>query len=198
MAPKSFWRDREGVEVACLGSVLTLYDIPHFDSHNDSPARFWGGHAFFPSFPPKDEVWSGFDRCCFFLPKCEIIRKGNHTTIVFNAINSPLDESISMEEARLFQEKISLTSSTMVPKFEKWIDLIQISLDKIGEKTFDKVVMGRRLSYLCEKQISPFVMLSKLHAVNSILFAFQFSMESTFMGATPERLYKKRGKYPFY
>jgi len=191
--PKLFWHGRDGTEVAACGSALMLHSPPHFDSDNDSPAHFWGGHAFFPNKAPKDDVWSGFPRCAFFIPKLEIIRKGNTTTLIQHAINSPLEEEINLIPSYFEGGKVSLKGDAHLPHKENWHSLIGKALDHIREEIFQKVVMARRSTHSAEGDLEPFHMLSEMNSKAGIRFAVQFSENSTFIGATPERLYLREG-----
>lgn len=191
--PKVFWHGRDGVEVAACGSVLTLQSPPHFDSDNDSPAHFWGGHSFFPSSAPKDAVWRGFPSCAFFIPKIELIRKGDTTTVVQHAINGPLSDPLEILPRFFKGGKIGLKGDCHLPHKENWKELIEGALEQIGAKHLDKVVMGRRTTIETQTLLDPFALLSQMPPQAGIRFALQFSDDSTFIGATPERLYMREG-----
>jgi len=51
--------------------------------------------------------------------------------------------------------------------------------------------MGRRSTHVTEEALNPLELLASIREDQSIRFAFQFSPSSTFIGATPERLYKR-------
>ncbi len=190
---KVYWKDRNNNEIAAVGSVLTLYTPPHFETDSDSPARFWGGHAFFPSMAPKDDVWNSFPRICFFLPQTEIIRQGGGIVAITNSINAPLSE-IPIEGSYFAKQSLSLKAPTHFPSEKNWMQLIESSLKKIQSSAFEKVVMARRSTHFLEKTSDPFEILSRLPAKGSIHFAFQFGKDATFIGATPERLFKREGR----
>ena len=197
MTPKCYWQGRDGVEYAACGSVLTLTQVPRFNSGNDSPARFWGGHAFFPDSAPKDEIWSTFPRCGFFLPKWEIKKEGKKTTLTLHALNGPLDETFDDTMGTYSENQMSLKEATHLPTVDHWTTLIQESLQKIQDSLFQKIVFARRSTHPLQSPLSPFSLLSKFPTKGGIRFAFQFSPGSTFLGVTPERLYKREKSQVF-
>lgn len=192
--PKAYWHGRDGTEVACCGSALMLHDPPRFDSGNESSARFWGGHAFFPSKPFKDATWKGFPRCGFFLPKMEIIRKRGATTLIQHAINGPIPDPVTIIPSEFEYDKAHFQGDAHLPTKEAWNALIQEGIKQIRETLLDKVVLGRRSTHNSQCPLDPFAMLAQIEARSEARFAFQFANQVTFIGATPERLYLREGR----
>jgi len=189
---KVYWQDRDGTEIAAVGSVLTLRTPPCFEKGNDSPARFWGGHAFFPSHVPKDDVWNSFPRVCFFLPQTEIIRREGKIEVITNSINGPLSEK-PIHAGYFAKGQMSLKAPDHFPTEKNWLRLIEQSLGEIQTSVFEKVVMARRSTHFFETATDPFEILSRLPSKRTIRFAFQFGKDAAFIGATPERLFKREG-----
>lgn len=195
--PKCYWKSsrEEEMEIAAVGEALYLSSIPSFSSDNDSPARFWGGQAFFSSAPYKDDIWKYFPKCGFFLPKIEIVKTPQKTYVIFNAINEPLDESIEIFPPFLQPEQCSLKEPKKelryFPDFYGWSHLLRNAINHMNKKNFDKIVLARRIEMeACN--LNPYFSLSKLkNTSSSTLFAIQFHQETTFLGSTPERLYKR-------
>ncbi|MFS8563336.1 MAG: isochorismate synthase [Rhabdochlamydiaceae bacterium] len=69
-------------------------------------------------------------------------------------------------------------------------------LHSIQSKYIEKVVLGRRTSLYLKDPVNPFDVLRSLKAKNSnaVCFLLQFSEELAFVGATPEKLYSRKGK----
>jgi len=191
--PKFYWRGRDGLEVAAVGSLLTLDEVPEFEAGNDSPARFWGGHAFSPMTNAKDPLWKDFPRCMFFLPKYELVRQGDRLELICNALNAPVEE-IQVAPEYFSQGSFNIQESLHFPSQKNWVDLIETTLNAIESKAFEKVVMARRSTHLCNQPIHALELLSRMKAKGAIHFAVQFEKSSTFIGATPERLYRRNGK----
>lgn len=195
--PKWYWKGRDGLEVAALGSVLTLSSPPEFDSGNDSPARFWGGQAFSPNSSAKDQLWADFPRCAYFLPKYEIVRQADRLELFTHAIDGPITENLSIAPHYFGAASLGLNDCHHTPSHENWIALIEKTLSAIEGSSLEKVVMARRSTHLFNSSINAMELLSRMQAKGSIRFAVQFSKDSTFIGATPERLYKRLGRSLF-
>jgi len=196
MYPKFYWQE-EGLERAACGSILTLDSPPEFDADNDSSARFWGGHAFFSHLSEKDSLWKTFPRCQFFLPHYEIVSHAGKMEGITHSLNAPISEGIPLTPAFFSKSKSTLENPTHFPTSENWMTLIQDSLKQIQEAVFEKVVMARRSTQMSKESLNAFEILSQLKAKGAIRFAIQFSEEQTFIGATPERLFKRAGRTLF-
>lgn len=189
---KMYWLGRDGEEMAACGSVLDLSQVPAFDKNNESPATFFGGHAFFPEKKEKDLIWKDFPKIRFFLPKILLFRKSGILTLTTNSINSLL------EEVEIFPPSTKTLSSKWkdsvhLPAKPDWRNLVEKSLEKMQASLLEKVVLARRTTK--EGQIDPFDLLAKLPKMGAISFALQFEEGSTFIGTTPERLYKRDGNH---
>ncbi len=195
--PKMYWEGRDGVEMACAGSVLTLSKAPQFDSDNDSPARFFGGHAFFADQAPKDAIWDSFPRSVFFLPKYLVIRENGKLTGTINAVNAPITEEFPDMPSYFETTQIEMKEPSHFPCVDRWTELIHRSLSEIENEVFQKVVLARRSTHKMNVDFNPLEGLSRLRAPGGIRFAIQMAEGATFIGATPERLYKRTGKNIF-
>lgn len=192
--PKYYWKSREeNVEIAGIGEALYLSEIPDFDVDNDSPARFFGGQAFFSPTPFKDELWKHFPQRGFFLPKIEIIKTAQKSYVIINAINELLDESIEILPHFFEDNHCSLKDPIYFPDFHGWNHLMRSAISHMNKNIFEKIVLARRLSFTGKNVLNPYFFLSKMKNINPLatLFAIQFHKNATFLGATPERLYKR-------
>lgn len=192
--PKCYWKSREeDLEIGAIGEVLYLSSPPTFASDNDSPARFWGGQAFFSPTPFRDEIWKDFPQCAFFLPKMEIIKSGQKCTIVVNAINAPINESIEISSHFFEAGQCSLKEPTYFPDFHGWNHLMRSAFSHMNKKIFEKIVLARRTTMAANHHLDPYFFLSKLKQINvaATLFGVQFHENSAFVGASPERLYQR-------
>lgn len=187
-SPKCYWQEGEK-EIIAFGNLLTLNTVPVFDRDNDSPVRFWGGHAFFRYAEPRDTIWSSFPKSSFFIPQYEIIRTRERTLLLSQSLNGPIQE-LEINPSDFEESKGKVEERAHMPTKENWDTLIQAALLKISPSILDKVVLARRTTH--EGSCNPFALLSKLRSERSIRFALQFSPDKTFIGATPERLYQRQ------
>lgn len=189
---KMYWLGRDGEEIAAVGSVLDLLEVPVFDLSNESPAFFFGGHAFFPEREEKDLMWKDFPKIRFFLPKLLLSRKNGILTCTTNSINSLLEE-VEIFPPSMKTHSSKWEDSVHLPAKPDWKNLVEKSLEKMQASLLEKVVLARRTTK--EGQIDPFTLLAKLPKMGAISFALQFREGSTFIGTTPERLYKRDGSH---
>lgn len=73
---------------------------------------------------------------------------------------------------------------------------VQIALEKIEAKELKKIVLARRSHLQSHQKINPYALIRTLRAHNphTIVFLFALSPDLYFIGATPERLYQRKGK----
>lgn len=137
-------------------------------------STLYGGMAFFPDLEPKDSVWNDFPRNAFWNPKKEKLQK-------IASLSLSANDPISAEE-------------TSLPSEQNWIALIEQSLKNIQKGNLEKVVLARRTTL--EVKVDPYLLLQQLQSksTGAALFAVQFSPQSVFIGATPERLFRRSGK----
>lgn len=136
--------------------------------------RQYGGMAFLPKAPSKDGIWDSFPRNAFWFPKIE-----KEEPIVEEVV------SVMPAEAK---------GNTFLPDSDLWSALIEQALRSIEQGRFQKVVLARRTTIYCH--VDPYDLLSQLkgRSKGATLFCVQFSPESAFIGATPERLFRRLGR----
>lgn len=175
--PKLYWKCRKtGKEVACLGALLELHEIP------ENPTEKFYGALAFPG-PSKESLWKDFPSPYFFLPQVEIeqtpLKTVIRTRIPFTP-NPPLKEILDCT---------SLGDPLHVPDQFLW----EKSIQKVLDSNVEKVVLARRSSF--ESSHHPYSWIKKLlkSSQNSTVFAFERKSSSLFLGASPEMLYEREG-----
>jgi menaquinone-specific isochorismate synthase len=182
--PKVYWKGKDGIELAAVGSMLTLNEFPTCDG------IFFGGCAFFQEKfgharghgheKREGGIWEEFPSTLFFQPKA-ILKEGVLT--VFSSDN--------LEEYLVKKKRMpKLVSRKETPSYERWRENLMRCLQ---EKDLEKVVLARQVSLEFEDEIDPFLLVDKLreNAKNATVFALQLSPFSTFLGATPETFYQR-------
>lgn len=167
--PKAYWKDKDtGQVLAGCGAAHSVLSIP------SSPDRlYFGGVSF--SKKRKDNLWDAFPFCYFFAPAVLKKSRGSDSASFAN-LPPPIYQSET-------------------PDFKQWKTLIGHLTYKIKQKELDKVVVARRTTLRYENRLNPFDILRHLQnkAVNATLFLFQPSPDTAFLGATPEKLYRRNG-----
>jgi len=166
--------------------------------------RFLGGFAFQPGHS-ETAPWCGFGDARFVLPRIAYLRtsEGAFLRVIARASearSATLREQVQRALAALFTPPAppSPESTRVLGKSERpqraWTELLAAIQEEIACGRAQKIVAARRVSLDLNHTLDPALLQSRLreHAPESTRFAFRVA-ESTFLGATPERLVQKRG-----
>lgn len=79
------------------------------------------------------------------------------------------------------------------PTYEKWWHLVQDAVSKINQNLLRKVVLARQTTFTFDGIVDPLELLKGLMSFGdqTSLFMVQLSPEITFLGASPEKLFKR-------
>ena len=197
--PKVFWKEKEShVTRAAIGSLLTFPHIPHFTASDQKELRLYGGMRFGKN-EIKDETWQGFPPTCFWLPQIEISQENGRTeaTIHYLGGTSLTAEfhSSYFETAPLDSPLHSLFDKSNTPEFPLWQKNVNSVLDEIVSGRISKLVLARKSSLRFTTPLSVWPLLSHLNdnAKQATVFAFQLAPNMCFLGATPEKLFHRKG-----
>ena len=217
---KMFWRGRHADDrmAACgVARVLSGDTRPDFsglgrevDAFLDRPGanvRLFGGLRFDLERLPDDD-WFGFPAWRFVLPRFELHHRGGKTGLCCNLV---LPEDIPIGSVILQQvDELQFPSEpdwkglpipsarNDNPGFEGWKAQVNWSLDAFQRDLLQKVVLARRVDFSFESTPDPVELLHVLQAATPNCFHFLFdSGQGVFLGATPERLFFRRGREVF-
>ena len=165
--PKFFWKARSSpIAWAARGKKREHFSIPE-----SVKTRVLGAKAFLP-FPADDPLWGAFPPCYFFEPlEC---RQGPFP-------KTPLS--------------LSPQAKTYLPDQSRWEENIHHTQALIAHAILKKAVLARVTTFSFETPLKPWAILkARLHsATHATVFAFQPSPSSFFLGASPEKLYRRSG-----
>lgn len=172
-------------------------------------ARYFGGLRFdaaqTPSDGERDRSWSAFGTYRFVLPRFELVHGGQSSHLACNLI-VPRDRGREEEIVAAIQglafPDCDVPSSlsrpqarTDVPARPKWERMVRWALASIGEGPLDKVVLARRVSLSLQTEVDPLLVFQ--HLVGATPGCFHFALQpgdrTAFVGASPERLFRRRG-----
>lgn len=214
---KMYWQSRDGaLELAGVGAAdrIAATDvvglkaaIEHIRAHTaGSPARYLGGLCFDSTRQPRDPSWAEFGDFLFVLPLVEVARCGEKVTLSMNALRSRIEEDgaeTALSELKLLRESDQLGVYVRPhvgqrqdhPDQPGWLETVQESLACISRGELHKVVPARRSDFPTTAPLSPWRLLKKLRDTGTgrCLFGFQTSPGTAFVGASPERLYRRDG-----
>jgi menaquinone-specific isochorismate synthase len=205
-ATRLYWRDRgAGLEIAGIGeaaSSFSLKDLRYCVEALDPNCRYLGGFRFDPD-RKHDSKWDTFQSVWFVLPAIELVVHEGKTTLACNiAVGSResterLKIALKAVAAQLphASEPPRVVHRTENPTRDQWSEMVGRAFNQIKTGTLTKVVLARQATLELNAKIDPWSLLSKMKASGDdvCLFGFQPSESSAFIGATPERLFKRRG-----
>jgi len=209
---KIYWSDRqESFEVGGIGIAdglkgngpvnhKELFEYMEDRLSADNPRlRYYGGMNFDDSF--CHEQWQDFGTYQFIIPQFEFYRTHKLTTFAFNiAVKSISAKHI--EDILSDLDKIDFSLQTQYRKVPQVLARIDYP-DKDGwqdafeaieqNETFEKIVLARKSVFDFDVALRSDALLKHLkeRTPDCYHFCFQFSTNSAFLGATPERLYRR-------
>ena len=223
--PKIYWHARRDSMVTaaigeadrCVGGPGAGYGTlrAQLDAvlpKSDARARYFGGFRFDPS-APVDEVWQGFPTFLFTLPRFAYLRNEDRGVLACNLILprdlSRKDAILSEIERLRYPDRFAgpafgartplLLSRTDEPDRAGWDRSVGWALDAFAKQRrhLEKVVLARRTVLTFSESLDAFALLKKLREAtpNCFHYGFQFKPGAVFVGATPERLFHRSGRY---
>ncbi len=215
-----FWRGRHADEqVAMSGVARVLHgdarpdfndlgkDVEAFLARPGADVRLFGGLRFDLDRIPEEE-WFGFPAWQFALPRFELHELRGATTFCCNLV---LPEDLALKDIILEQindlvfpedatwEALSVPHArTDHPGFEGWKSQVSWALDAFKRDVLKKVVLARRVDFSFSKAPEAVALFRVLQQATPSCFHFLFDAgDGVFLGATPERLFFRRGREVF-
>lgn len=195
--PKWYWENREETaRIASLGSVHSQKEVPAFSESNSSDIRFFGS---FHACQESDPLWGGFAKSSFFLPLFEWSCKDGKTSSAVHSLQKESFLPFPSYSKPLKTKKNSLCEREDFPSLPAWQENVSKALEWMEKKQLEKVVPARKCSFTFSSPLSAPSVLAKLRKIkrNSYLFLYQPNPHLAFVGASPEPLYKRKGRSLF-
>lgn len=214
---KAYWKGRSALEsIAAVGCADEICGEEHdfsqlgkfeYRFQNAGEARYFGGIRFDTRIRPSDE-WSAFSTYRFFLPRFELVSAAESTLLFCNLI-LPRDRNnkrkilndvsrLKLPPHRLKVEEDVPLSRFDQPEKQDWDRIISTVIDKLEDHSeLAKVVVARKVTFELNDKVDCISLFGKLTKITQHHFQFfyQFGSDTVFMGASPERLYKRDGRY---
>lgn len=213
--PRYYWAGRDrNFEMAGIGES----NIIQPDSHEEiedalstiaakttschTPIKYFGGYRFYKS-PKNDKRWNHFKPYRFVLPLLELCKNGNRYFWACNLNGNNKKESVlkfleahSSPSLNKRPDLPEFSGRTDLPDYSCWKEFIYKALSAISDNTLQKVVLARETTFQANASINPVELISKMHpsAKNLYLFCFEPAPGRAFLGASPERLYRRIGR----
>lgn len=216
-ATRIYWSPRDGdLQVAAVGMADRCSCPPPGDpdrlrrhlapilSSADPGIRYYGGLRF-DQMMHREDRWAPFGAYSFVLPRFELRTDSDGTRIACNLF-LPRDREELTEVFRQIRELDfghaaaaghvpTPVSRRVRPDRGTWRDMVQWALNAFKRSNFDKVVFARVTEFGFDEEPNAIDLLERLRSVtpNCFHFCFQHSGAPAFVGASPERLFRRRG-----
>jgi menaquinone-specific isochorismate synthase len=218
---KIYWSDRQlNFESAGVGLADRIkcdkgqdYNVKLAEIQNNlgdysGKARYYGGIRF-NSEVDADEHWLPYGSCLFMLPQFELFSDMTGTYLACNIVIEPdqpmrrkLDHILqSLDSIRVCKdfgiksEKISSFFREDMPSKTKWFGNVKSVFDILKSGRIKKIVLGRSSLFSFDKALRPLQIMQRLKEIEPFAYHFYIQPQegTAFVGATPERLYKRQG-----
>lgn len=216
---KGYWVDREhAVEMAAIGEADEIKGAEPGEldrlfaelqlrwDGSDADLRYYGGLRFGP-WRSRDESWRPFGAYRFILPQFELIRRGeSETSLACNVVirrgrdvgPELLGQVAGMQFPSAFQPQIlpPPLGRRDEPDHEGWREAVRQALGAIEAGRVEKVVLARRACLQFPQAVDAFSLLRRIQQDAGRCFQFCGCHDAglAFVGASPERLYKRTGR----
>jgi menaquinone-specific isochorismate synthase len=206
--PKLYWAARDGSlelagwgvadEITAADPATLLRKLQH-KRFSDNPAvRYLGGLRFDPHRVP-DAQWKAFGVGRFILPEILLCRSGGRlqaTGFASTPGAGPQLQKLLDTAAATAAPSPRLRLVAEPPNRARWLRQVAAVTTLINQGSVRKIVLARSSHFQLTAACSPWQLLRRLQASSAgcCLFGFQPNAGATFLGATPERLYRRRGR----
>lgn len=218
LLPQVYWHARDddtataaaGTADRCFGGPDASYgdlraQLDLVLPKSDARVRYYGGFRFDRKAARSPE-WDQFGTFTFVLPRFEYSVRGEQALLACNLLLprdiAKRDQILREIELLAFPDgvlngELPLPGSRMdLPDLEGWTRNVEWALREFRHGRMKKIVLARRADFKFDEQLEPMLVLKRLEeaTANCFRFAFKLERDSTFLGATPERLFLRSGR----
>lgn len=221
-APQYFWSNRPGhFEMGGVGEADVLVplgtpDLGGLFHHMrqrlrpDGPSlRYYGGFRFHLG-PVRGDRWGAFKAYRFIVPLFEVLRRGQEHFLACNVklgvpelnritLRNTLEAlaALRMEEAPPHPRLPRVLRRQDLPDPHGWAAQVQEALAACAAQRFEKVVIARETTFSAETALDPLAVFARLRegSMRAYEYCFRPVDSRAFIGASPERLYRRTNCY---
>ncbi len=168
--------------------------------------RYYGGIQFDHEGLPAEE-WQSFGAYRFVIPQFELHRSAAGNFLVCNYLQERdcddqfVDlikqlEDVQSEMTLSDWEERTILHRQDFPDREEWQTSLKSALADMDSQLYEKVVLARKATLTFNDPVDPVAYLLRLRRMSEETFNFYFQTDEghAFLGATPERLFKRQGR----
>lgn len=216
--PKMYWSDRSGAfesagfgaadEVAGDGAVPWAEVLAPMEARLAGAhphVRYFGGFRFQGAKARPGSPWSPMGAYRFVLPRVELLKAGGQAYLACNLVAGC---DVDAGEALDALDSICFPEDGPEPSFPRpesrrdrpdraaWTEMIGRALELFRTGDLEKVVLARESEFRFRRPPDALALVERLttRAARAYCFCFQPQPGLAFLGATPERLYARRGR----
>jgi len=190
----------KGRRIASLKKIFST--LRHYLKPQYPYLQWYGGLCFDSQRPSK--IWQDFGAYRFVLPRFEVASDASSMIFCCNIIGKVSSkqtkeilkqlDALSLGVSKVNDKTLKASRRTDVPSKKQWDKNIETVLKTISQGGLEKIVLARQTKLKFAKKIDSWNVLRHLFEVtpNSYHFCFEFG-QTAFLGASPERLYRKVG-----
>ena len=213
---KVYWADRDGQnEVAGVGAAdlaaggepdgvdSTFEQLRRRLEAGEAAVKYFGGMCFNRS-GALDAAWRDFGCCRFVLPRFELSQRGSDSVLACQWLRSAATADTLMQEVGALTLPApevpcvhpAATGREDLPDRAGWEAAVAGTLDLVSTGALDKVVLARKSTFGFAAELDPLACLQALlpEAERCYRFCFVPAAGRAFLGASPERLYRREGR----
>ncbi len=215
-----FWADRENAFAAAGIGTAWRARVDSADAvapllaqieelFRDAGVRVYGGTRF-DAARDASELWHGFGAAQFFVPRVELREDNGRCTLACH-LDLPADaqrlgaaETIAAEirAAGEIGDVPAGFDPTVLRRVDQpepagWAAAVHSCLDAFAREAAEKIVLARQTDFYTAESAAPIGLLRSLlrGTPNSYHYCFQPEPGVAFVGASPERLYRREGRH---
>ena len=205
---KFAWSDREEKKMLAGAGVAASVELQPGDSianainrcrtamSGNAELRFFGGLSF-------DGLagWPSFGAGRFVAPRF-LFKDGQLSVTVMDrddVMAATLDLkrlTFDIPQQYLPDALPAPTSTKFAPTKDAWQSIVDEALSLIRSEVLEKIVLARKTTLEFDEVLNPIHVAAKIakSTYDCYVFSFQFDNDRAFVGATPERLFRRQGK----
>jgi len=213
---RGYWSDRGNrFELAGSGRADVITGDGSVDYHalmeklHDRIATAYGsvrylGGLRFSLDGPREEAWRPFQAYRFVLPRFEVVTRKGTTTFACNMLTGEELKNVEAELSDLVFPDTPVEGRLPAPVTRHdrpdesgWRENVEAALNAFESGNYEKVVLARKATFEFNQALDAAILLRALKATTSqcFHFCFQPAGEAAFVGASPERLYRRDGDF---
>jgi menaquinone-specific isochorismate synthase len=213
-APRGFWQGRGGEATArAFTGVADRFEDPACLCARlaerpaaGAPLRYYGGTRFDPE-RPAGGGWQRFGPGAFVLPRLELVRRdgGDRAHLVAYVAPGDAAEQVASQVEQMALPGAPPPDAASLPAVARrtdrpdpdgWERNVQRALDAMGESRLQKVVLARQTTLRLDAPLDAVALMGRLRdaAPEGLAFFIQPEQAGAFLGVSPERLFRQRGR----